>query len=50
MFDFPEHENNYLFSKSDDFTFFITSNKGFTRCGTYADQLHLRQGWFPGTF
>ena len=39
MFDFPEHENNYLFSKSDDFTFFITSNKGFTRCGTY-EELH----------
>lgn len=39
MFDFPEHENNYIFSKSDDFTFFITSNKGFTRCGTY-EELH----------
>lgn len=39
MFDFPEHENNYIFSKSGDFTFFITSNKGFTRCSTY-EELH----------
>ena len=39
MFDFPEHNNNYVFSKSDEYTFFIYCNKGITRCGTY-EELH----------
>lgn len=39
MFDFPEHENNYVFSKSAEYTFFIYCNKGITRCGTY-EELH----------